>query len=93
MCASRNVVKSNRYLHVQLQNREIRQAYDVIQSKARRFVNNVNLISIDAFELDGKNSEAVVTSMSASAQYSHTSELTSNSGRLEDKPQCLSAEP
>ncbi|KAH6627164.1 amidase signature domain-containing protein [Chaetomium sp. MPI-SDFR-AT-0129] len=41
-------------------NREIRQAYDVIRSKARKFINDVDLISIDEFELDGKNSEGVI---------------------------------
>lgn len=62
MRASRNVVKLDRYL--QLQNREIRQAYDVIRSKARKFVDNVDLISIDEFELDGKNSEDVIMGLS-----------------------------
>ncbi|KAK4157240.1 amidase signature domain-containing protein [Chaetomidium leptoderma] len=44
-------------------NREIRQAYDVIKSKAKRFVNNVDLISIDNFVLDGEFSEGVVVTV------------------------------
>ncbi|KAK3941391.1 amidase signature domain-containing protein [Diplogelasinospora grovesii] len=41
--------------------REIRQAYDVIRSKAKKFVNNIDLISIDEFNIDGENSENIIT--------------------------------
>ncbi|KAK3937830.1 amidase signature domain-containing protein [Diplogelasinospora grovesii] len=40
--------------------REIRQAYDVIKSKAKRFMNNVHLISVDELKLDGESSEEVI---------------------------------
>lgn len=40
--------------------REIRQAYDTIKSKAKKFVENVDLVSIDEFTLDGVKSEEVV---------------------------------
>ncbi|KAK3291864.1 amidase signature domain-containing protein [Chaetomium fimeti] len=41
-------------------NREIRRAYDVIKSKAKMFVNNVDLVSVDELALDGESSEGIV---------------------------------
>ncbi|KAH6847068.1 amidase signature domain-containing protein [Chaetomium sp. MPI-CAGE-AT-0009] len=41
-------------------NRDIRRAYDVIKSKAKMFVNNVDLVSIDELALDGESSEGIV---------------------------------
>jgi len=41
--------------------RDIRGAYAVIKSKAKSFVENVPLITTDAFELDGENSEITIT--------------------------------
>lgn len=40
--------------------REIRQAYDTIKSKAKKYVENVDLVSIDRFTLDGVESEEVI---------------------------------
>ncbi|KAJ5238304.1 hypothetical protein N7468_002923 [Penicillium chermesinum] len=40
--------------------REILQAYDVIEPKAKRFVRNVDLISTKELELDGENSEWLI---------------------------------
>lgn len=48
-----------------VQNREIRQAYDVIKSKAKKFVEDVDLISPEEFTLDGEESEMVIMCMSS----------------------------
>lgn len=45
--------------------RETREAYQTIKSHARKFVDNVDLISVDAFNLDGENSEEVITRASS----------------------------
>ncbi|EXJ68778.1 uncharacterized protein A1O5_07709 [Cladophialophora psammophila CBS 110553] len=44
----------------QQMNREIRQAYATIEALAKSYAGNVPLISHDAFDLNGKNSETVV---------------------------------
>lgn len=56
--------KSLLYLANAVQNREIRQAYDTIKSKAKKFVDNVDLVSPDDFTLDGEESEMVIMCMS-----------------------------
>ncbi|KAJ5724053.1 hypothetical protein N7488_002088 [Penicillium malachiteum] len=38
-------------------NREIREAYKVIEEKAKRFVNNIDLISPEEFKIDGESCE------------------------------------
>ncbi|KAL4882786.1 amidase signature domain-containing protein [Aspergillus karnatakaensis] len=43
--------------------RDINAAYDIISLKAKHFARNVPLIPVDKFELDGVNSEAVVTNV------------------------------
>lgn len=43
-----------------LQNVQIKDAYRIIADLARSYHSNVPLISPDAFEIDGKNSEDVV---------------------------------
>ncbi|KAH6623823.1 amidase signature domain-containing protein [Chaetomium tenue] len=40
--------------------RDIRRAYDVIKLKAKKFVNDVDLVSVDDLELDGESSEGIV---------------------------------
>lgn len=50
------------------QSREIRQAYGIIKSTAKRFVDNVDLISVDEFNIDGQNSEDVITSASPESE-------------------------
>ncbi|KAH6868972.1 amidase signature domain-containing protein [Thelonectria olida] len=41
--------------------KETRKAYDLIKTKANKFVNNIDLITVDAFEFEGKDSTDVVT--------------------------------
>ncbi|KAH7327793.1 amidase signature domain-containing protein [Stachybotrys elegans] len=41
--------------------RETRQAYDLIKTKVSKFVDDVDLITVDAFELDGKDTLHIVT--------------------------------
>ena len=42
--------------------RDIGEAYKIISSKALRYVDKVPLPTTDSFQLDGKNSEIVITS-------------------------------
>jgi hypothetical protein len=48
--------------HSQQQSRDIRHAYNVIELKAKKFVNNVDLVSVDELMLDGESSEGIVMS-------------------------------
>ncbi|KAL2833835.1 amidase signature domain-containing protein [Aspergillus cavernicola] len=43
--------------------RDINAAYDTINLKAKHFARNVPLVSVDKFELDGENSENLVTNV------------------------------
>ncbi|KAL3479412.1 amidase signature domain-containing protein [Aspergillus californicus] len=43
--------------------RDINAAYDIISLKVKHFARNVPLVSVDKFELDGENSENLVTNV------------------------------
>jgi amidase len=76
-------------IHQQI--REIREAYDIIKSKAKKFVDNVDLISPDEFTVDGENSEEVITRASFLGMLYTTCETDSfSSGRYETKSHSLS---
>ena len=43
--------------------KETREAYDLIKTKVDKFVDDVDLVTVDAFELEGKNTLDIITSM------------------------------
>lgn len=43
--------------------KETGEAYDLIKTKVDKFVDDVDLITVDLFELEGKNTLDIITSM------------------------------